>query len=353
MTKTASLALGALALTVMSGAAIAQDAGAQNMGNSVGMEDGGSDLQAAAKDVGSSGDDVGFQAFTPPRHKQGASDQIGTIDLKFTPFYRYENAGDLNHDQGEIETSRYGANLRLDYHDEDRNLWSFRYGYEYSDYDVSSAPSQSIAEDALDDATVYSLTFSHMRTIQDKWSAFGGVGYQWGGTDGVGFSSGRNFMGAVGAIHEIDQNLTYGLGLLVREDFDDDAVVLPLPILTWIIDGQSRLRVRGTRVDYEYDVEHDLTAHGIFAWEYRAYRLEDEVENTRAKDGAVNDMHYILGVGLDWKPEDLDWLTVSLETGAIFGQKFEVEDDDGHVFSTARQDDAVGFFIGLSALLSF
>jgi len=346
MKNTVSLALSAFALAALSSIAVADNHDAMD-------DPGATELDSAAMDVGGTGDDVGFQAFTPADHGQAASNQIGTIDLKFTPFYRYEDAGDLNRDQGDIETERYGANLRLNYHDENRNLWSFRYGYEFSDYDISGAPAGSVAEDALDDATVYSLTFSHMRTIQDRWSGFAGLGYQWGGTDGVSFSAGRNFMGAVGAIYQQTDDLTFGLGILVREDFDDDAEVLPIPIVTWIIDDKMEVRVRGTRADVSYEVEDDLTAHGILAWESRSYRLEDDVEGTEVEDGAVNDMHYVVGVGLDWQPRDYEWLTLTLETGVILGQKFEVENDDGHVEATVRQDDAVGFFVGFSATMAF
>ena len=347
MKKTMSLALGAFALVAMPMSAFADN----HMEPDATPAE--SDLESAAKTVSGQGEDLGYNAFTPAKHDAIASDQIGTIDLKISPFFRYEDPGDLDDDAGDVETTRIGAVVRLDYYDEDRNQWSFRYGLEASDYDVSSAPSGSIAEDALDDALIYSITFSHMRTVADQWSAFAGFGYQWAGTDGVSFSDGRNFRGGGGAIYQMDEDLTLGLGILISDDFDDDAFILPLPIVTWHIDDQMRLRVRGTRADLEYDLEHDLTAHAILAYEFRAYRLEDEVEGTDAEDGVVNDSHVLLGVGLDWTPRDADWLTLSGEVGAILGQKFEIEKKSGSTIETNRMDDSAGFFAGLALEMNF
>jgi hypothetical protein len=347
MKKSMSLALGAFALAAMPVAAFADN---HMEADNTPAE---SDLESAAKTVGGQGEDLGYSAFSPKSHGDVGDDQIGTIDLKFPPFVRYEDAGDLKDDAGDVQTTRFGGALSLDYFDSDKNMWSFRYGYEYSDYDIGSTPVGSVAEDALDSATVYSLTFLHMRTIDEQWTAFGGFGYQWAGTDGVSFSDGRNFRGGGGALYQHDEDLTYGLGLVISDDFDDDAFIVPVPIVTWHIDENSRLRVRGTRADYEYDLEHDLTAHAILAYEFRAYRLEDEVEGTLAEDGVVNDTHVLLGVGLDWKPRDADWLTVSGEIGAILGQKFEIEKKSVSTLDTVRMDDSAGFFAGLSVEMNF
>ncbi len=352
MNKTASLALGAFAVAAISGAALAQDATAHE--TTAPAHDGAkSDLSTAITDVSGSAEDLGFNAFAPAEHTGHVKDQVGTIDLKYTPSYRYEEAGDLNKNGGDISVDRWGSALRMDYHAEDDALWTFRWGYERSNYDISGGRKASVADEALDNATVWSLTLAHLRPINEEWSAFAGFGLQFGGADDVSFSDGSNFMGAVGAIRKHDETLSYGLGILVREDFEDSAIVLPLPIVTWQIDERSALRVKGLKVDYSYDVEHDLTAHAFLDYELRSYRIDKDPKFGAASDGSVDDTHWLLGVGLDWKPRDVEWLTVSGEIGAILGQKFEVQDSDGSEVTTNRMDDNVGFFVGLSATLSF
>ena len=352
MNKTASLALGAFAVAAMTGTALAQDAMAYDA--AAPAHDGAkSDLSTTITDVSGSAEDVGFNAFAPVEHTGHGKDQIGTIDLTLSPTYRYEDAGDLNKDAGDISVDRWGNTLRMDYHAEDDALWSFRWGYERSSYDISGGPKASLADDALDNATVWSLTLAHMRPINEEWSGFAGLGLQFGGSDDVSFSDGRNFMGAIGAIRKHDESLSYGLGIMVREDFEDDAIILPLPIVTWQVDERSVLRMKGLKVDYAYEVEHDLTAHAFLDYELRSYRIDKDPKFGAASDGSVDDTHWLLGVGLDWKPRDIEWLTVSGEIGAILGQKFEVQDDDGSEVATNRMDDNVGFFVGLSATLSF
>ncbi len=333
-------ALGALVLVGSSAAAVA--------GDSMAADD-SSALSSATRALTGNSVDSGWDALTPQETATAVAkeDKRNTIDLKFTPFVRYEDVGDLEDDLGNVEVDRYGMALRMDLIDEAGNLWAFRFGWEESDYDVSDSPTTA-AEDALDDATVWSLSLVHQRRIDEKWSAFGGFGMQFGGASGVAFSDGRNFMGAVGGIYDVDEKLSVGLGIIVKEDFDDSTEFLPLPMLTYKVDDRTLIRWRGPRADVVRRIDERFSLRGFIAYERRQYRLDDDVPG--APDGSVDDTHVLVGIGMDFSANE--WLLFSGEIGLITAQEYEIQNSRGSEIDTIDGDDT-GLFLGLSATLLF
>lgn len=351
MSKNSIRALGALVLCGLPAAALAQDfarpqdAAASETPAAPATT---SDLEAATPGLTGSSNDVGWDAMTPQETAVRKGAEPDTMKMKLTPFYSYEDVGDLEDDAGNVEVSRWGADLRMDYIDQGGHMWAFRFGWEESDYDISDTPAAGAAEDALDNATVWSLSLVHQRRIDERWSAFGGVGMQYGGADGVSFSDGRNFMGGLGGIYDVNEDLTVGLGILVKEDFDDSAEVLPIPMLTYRIDEKTFVRLRGARADISHKVDDRITLRGLLELENRSYRLDDDVAG--APDGAVNDSHVLLGFGLDFAATET--VTLRGKVGVILGQEYEIEDDRGSEIDTIDGDDT-GFFVGLEAIVAF
>jgi hypothetical protein len=334
-------ALGAVAFIGAGQTAFALDQHEEKMDDS-------SALESASHSLTGGSVDAGWDAVTPRDRGPRGAGEPNEIDLTFTPYFKHQDVGDLEDDAGDVEVDRVGMDLNLDYTDDTGQLWTFRWGWEESDYDIDDAPGGSAAEDALDDATVWSLSLVHRRRIDDQWEAWGGVGMQYGGADGVSFSDGRNFMGAVGGNYQVNEDLNVGLGILVKEDFDDSAEVLPIPMLTYRIDERNMVRWRGPRASFDHKVDDRITLRALLEYEMRQYRLDDDVAG--APDGAVNDSHLLLGGGVDYQVNE--WFSVSGEIGVILAQEFEIEDDRGSEIDTVDGDDT-GFFVGLSATFAF
>ena len=345
MQKLVIRALGALALVAVPTLAIAADEYAADVDATATDT---TELGAASHALTGSGNDSGWDALTPQHLAEAKAGKANTIDLKFTPFARHEDIGDLKHDDGNVEVDRYGADLRLDYTDDYGHTWNFRYGYEYSDYDVSDTPT-SAAEDALDNATVWSLSLVHVRKIDERWTGFAAVGMQYGGTDGVSFGDGSNAMAGVGGIYAFDEKLQAGLGIMGKQHFEDGWDVLPIPVLNYKIDDKNSVRVRGPRADFLHRLDDRITLRALLALESRAYRLDDDLASA-ASDGVVIDSHVALGGGADFVVNE--WFTLRGEVGVLLAQKYRIEDKNGNRVEK-YEGDGTGFFLGLQAIVAF
>lgn len=308
-----------------------------------------SDLQDAVDATATTGGDYGFTALAPARWPTpGAAAEFDTLEMRVGARARHEDPGDLDDDLGDVEVDRYGGYAAARYTDDCGFLWVLRFDYEYSDYDVDTAFVRALGDELLDTARMWNLTFSHVRRVDEEWSAFGGVGLNVAYADGAEFSDSANFMGAAGAMYHYREDLEFGLGVFVKDDFEDSPNVMPMPVVNWNIDDLTRLTVRGPRLRVTRAIDKKLSVSAFVESEVREYRLDDDHV---LSEGSVEDSHVTLGVGGAYR--FTDWFRVGVDVGLLLKQEYEWQDDDGDRVEKFDMDDSSGFFVGIEATLDF
>lgn len=176
--------------------------------------------------------------------------------------------------------------------------------------------------------------------ISRNWSAFGTVTVSTGVEEGVALEDGVVFGGFVGVSYAFTRNFSLGLGLSVNTQLEDDARIIPLPIVRLRVDLTETLRFTlgvpdGLRLTYAPFPELEVSITGGLgnALGTQDARLDDE---GFAPNGVFRQSAYPVGVVLDWRPVEL--LRVSVEAGALVYRKLELDDERGRSLTDVRTD---------------
>ena len=114
---------------------------------------------------------------------------------------------------------------------------ALRYGLDYYSFNNPPGP---INWDYINTLTLSSVL---RWKINDNWSAYGGGFVRMSAESGTALNEGTSGGGMLGATYKQSETLSYGLGLVVMSQLEDDAKVLPLPSLKWKFDDNWRLDV--------------------------------------------------------------------------------------------------------------
>lgn len=211
-------------------------------------------------------------------------------------------------------------------------------------------------QEPWDGANFFGVSVGGGYAFDQQWRSFASISVNSAGEENADFGESLTYGGVAGFTYSSSKTLTLGLGLAARSRLEDDAFVLPFPILQWDFDEQWRFYIGGSSVGgsaaagigFAYTPDPAVTlslGFGGFGLGGE-FRLD---ENGPIPGGVARDNFSQLVLGLDWRPHER--VTVSAFAGATFFGELEILDNGGVTIYESDVDNGPVF--GLSVGIGF
>ena len=226
---------------------------------------------------------------------------------------------------------------------------SFLAAYTFNHYDF-----KGFFTDPWEDIhTVRTAPLLHYR-IDDEWSVFGGPAIGFSAEDGADLGDSFTAGGIVGFGYRANDRLTVGMALGVFSRIEDDAAILPLPIVDWRFAEDWTLRVGfqevaanggvGAKIGYNLNEKWEFGAGVQF--QQRRFRLS---EDGPVPDGVGRDRSASVYLEAKWKATEKCALEALI--GIAAGGEYRIEDEDGHKLGDTDYDPSA--LIGVRGVFTF
>lgn len=247
---------------------------------------------------------------------------------------------------GELQISRVRAAIEVALDLGDNRSLTIGVGSERSWYDFENATTLDASGDPFGDVTdsEFFLRYAAPINARTSWFALGAVGLA--AEDDADLSESLIYSGALGFRTARSDTFSWGLGVLVRSQLDDDPLVVPLPQIRWAISDRWTLESQraGLRLGYAHseDLSYGLQAEYIS----RTFRLD---EDGPIPDGIATDRRVPVSFFAAYRPTPAVSLVANI--GASVYSNIELLDRNGDDLTDDDADAALYF--SLSARISF
>lgn len=300
----------------------------------------------------------GQPAQTPagdPANRPAASDDLPaevTDPARAAPTFTFTATGsvtdraDLDDGPGDLRVSRARLGVQAGFDLGERRTLAVGIGAERSWYDFNDATDLDPSGDPFGDVTDTELFLRYSAPFNDATSWFGLAAIGIAAEDGADISDSFVYTGSLGFITRASESFSWGVGILVRSQLEDDVLILPIPQISWSIDDKWTLESQraGLRLDYAFS---ESISAGLQA-EYvsRSYRLDD---NGPIPDGMATDRRVPISFYADYQPTPT--FTIGAAIGASVYSNIELLDSSGNDLTDDDIDTAV--FFSLTARIRF
>ncbi len=253
---------------------------------------------------------------------------------------------DLDDGPGDLRISRALLAVEAGLDLGERRSLTVGLGAERSWYDFKNATDLHASGDPFGDVTDAELFLRYSAPFNDSTTWFGLAAIGIGAEDGADISDSFIYTGSLGFVTKVSESFSWGVGILVRSQLEDDALVLPIPQIRWAIDDKWTLESQraGLRLDYAHS---DALSYGVQA-EYisRSYRLDD---NGPIPDGMATDRRVPISVYAEYQPAPT--FSIGAAIGASVYSNIELLDSNGDDINDDDIDTAL--FFSLNARIRF
>jgi hypothetical protein len=258
----------------------------------------------------------------------------------------FTDRADLDDGPGDLRISRARLGVQAGFDLGDRRSLAVGIGAERSWYDFDDATDLDAGGDPFGDVTDAELFLRYSAPFNDATSWFGLAAIGIAAEDGADISDSFVYTGSLGFITRASESFSWGLGVLVRTQLEDDALVIPVPQIRWAIDDKWTLESQraGLRLDYAHS---ESFSYGLQA-EYvsRSYRLDD---NGPIPDGTATDRRVPISFYADYEPAPA--FSIGAAIGASVYSNIELLDSGGD--DIADDDIDTALFFSLTARVRF
>lgn len=294
------------------------------------------------------------QNATPPNARADSVDADALPDLstqRKAPTFSIIGAGSFADSAdldagGDLRISRVRAAVEagLDL-GENRSL-TIGAGSERSWYDFENATGLVAGGDPFGDVSDTELFVRYAAPLneQTSWFALAAIGIA--AEDDADLSDAVVYSGALGFRKAESETFSWGLGLLIRSQLDDDALIVPLPQIRWAISDRWTLESQraGLRLGYAHSEELSYGLQGEFI--SRTFRLD---ETGPIPEGVATDRRVPVSFFAAYRPTPAISLVANL--GASVFSNIELLDSAGNDLTDDDIDAAL--FFSISARVSF
>ena len=241
-----------------------------------------------------------------------------SVAVSFDPTIRF--SADFDAGTGDYSVAAYPLTATIGYQHSPKLRFDFSVDAEIADYDISS--SLLFPGDTNPFDTVYTVDFTLAATylFDNDWAlrVAGFFGSSW--EEDANFGDGVTGGGLFNFSYRFSEDLILGGGLGVRSRLEDEPFVFPAIFIRWNINDRFTLETEGLGITGSYHLtpEIDLFVSGDF--QGREFVLRDDGPFPEA---VVRDQAFLVGGGIEFRPDDIPGLTLSLEAGAVVFQEFE------------------------------
>lgn len=269
------------------------------------------------------------------------------LQLSIEPFGSYGLETDLDKG-GDVSVARVGARMRLAKQVNATWTLGLNLAEEFSFLDFS-APAGLGGADPVDTLSRLEFIPSATWTSESKlWSATFGprfeIARESGADDGDSFIVG----GFVTVRRQINDSFSIGLGASVSSRFEDDVLVVPLPVIDWRVNDTLRVYSERVGINVRQQLSEQWVVTFKARYEPREFRLDDSA-SAPLPDGVLRDESVLLGVEVAWRPAH--WIEAALEIGGVVYQDFELLNSSGDEVFDDSTDPT--FFVAGRVVLRF
>lgn len=222
--------------------------------------------------------------------------------------------------------------------------------YDFEGLSISNAAlGPSPVEELWGDVRTVGTTVSWFRKIDERWSSFISGQVESSGEDGAAFEDTLTFGGTAAFTYQLNDSLELGAGLVVMSRLEDNALIIPMPIVGWQIDERWKLATDfdfdrdgvGVKLSYELTEAITLGAKGGFL--SRDFRLS---EDNAASEGVGRHGGLPVRLSVDW--QFAPWGTLWVWGGYLFAQELELDTRSGDEIGKFDMDASPMVGVGLS-----
>jgi hypothetical protein len=268
------------------------------------------------------------------------------LSFSLTAKSEFGLSADLD-DDGEVSTTRVGADFGVRYRLNDRVGLGLGLGAEYSFYDFDDYEAVLGGGEPIDDAFLYSLTPTISFKAGERWTLIGGGIFRWAGEEDADLGDAFT-AGAIGAAnYKVNDRLSLGFGFIVASRLEDDSIFIPALTIDWKINDRWTLTNEsrpGLALQYQATERLELSVEAFYTT--RDYRLNDD---NAIPEGAMEDTRVPVAFAASWRA--LDRFTLTGKVGTYAYQKFEFRNEDGDEVDDVDADPSL--FFGLEAKVEF
>ncbi|MFK7884634.1 MAG: DUF6268 family outer membrane beta-barrel protein [Phycisphaerales bacterium] len=280
----------------------------------------------------------------PPEEITNARESGPSFAASLSGWYGFET--DLDVGPGDLSIARARLDLSMTITPAERTLLTFGIEVEESWYDFNNASGLDASGDPFDNATNVDFFARYVAPMNDTTNYFvlGSVGFA--AESGADFGESLIYGAGAGFVTRQSSTFSWGLGVLVRTRLEDDALVIPIPQITWNISDRWTLASQRAGLRLEYAANESLT-YGIGAqFDSRTFRLD---EDGVIPSGVATDRRIPVAFFVEYAPEPN--FTIGGQVGASLFNNIELFDSAGN--DIIDDDVDPGVFIGINGRIRF
>ena len=227
--------------------------------------------------------------------------------------------------------------------------FTFLGSYTFNKYDF-----KDVLADPWEDIHTVRLTPLLHYSFNPKWSVFGGPAVGFSGEDGTEISDSGTAGGILGFGYRANDRLSLGLAVGVFSQIEDDAKILPVPIVDWRFADDWSLHVGfqevaangGLGAEIAYNLNEKWKLGAGIQFQQRRFRLDD---SGAAPGGVARDRSGSVYLKAKW---DLTGnCAVEGLVGIAAGGEYRIEDEHGHKLGDTDYDPAA--LVGVRGIFTF
>lgn len=238
---------------------------------------------------------------------------------------------DLDDSPGELAIARAGARFGVGQKLSDSVSLNFGADLAYSAYDFTNATGLVPGtDDPFDDSSLVTLGLGGQFKSGESNTWLVGISVRSAGESGAEFDETMTVGGIVGFMHSFSEDLTLGIGVLGSSELEEDATVIPVPIIRWNINERWSLAsgevATGQRANLRlgYAPSERWTVGAEVSYDRRRFRLDDEGP---LPSGVAEERHIPVGLFARFVPNSN--IVLAAHVGVKLGSEIKIDDENG------------------------
>lgn len=186
----------------------------------------------------------------------------------------------------------------------------------------------------------HEFNISYSRQFNDQWSFFVAGGVNAAGETGASFSESLTYGGGGGFTYVLNDHVDLGLGVVVRSRLEENAYVVPLPIITWKFAPRWEFTTRYRNARISWQAAEQWTVFATADFQQHEYRLDEDAPTS---EGIFRDRAIPLSLGATFAPSKTFEITAG--AGVNVSRQLTLDDKTGNRVSKVKTDPSLVVFV--------
>ncbi len=186
----------------------------------------------------------------------------------------------------------------------------------------------------------HEFNVSYSREFNEQWSLFIAGGVNAAGETGAKFNESLTYGGGGGVTYSVNKEIKLGLGVIVRSRLEENAYVVPLPIITWNFAPKWEFTTRYRNARLSYQATEKWTIFATADFKQHEYRLDIDAPTS---EGVFRDRTIPLSLGATFVPTKSFEITAG--AGVNVSRRFTLDDKAGNRVAQVKTDPSLVVFV--------